>query len=352
MLANNIVNKNSTSSITLIKKLSSLSIVISTRDRPNDLKDLLHSILAQTYLPDDVVIVDGSFSGNAEIIFNLFSEKYRFYNCKLRYIKASGRGLTESRILGINSCTGEAIFFADDDILLDKNVFYSLETFLSSNPSALGIQPNIVSSDSRTHDSFTKRFSNAFYKVLMLSYCKKDTLSVRKSGESIFPEELTKVISVQRLFGCGCCYKRTVFSQLSFDTNLKRWGYFEDLDFSYRLYKKYPQSLWAIASSTIIHKTSKKARAPAKPSALMKVIYCFYIFFKDIFECSITNLFAFMWALMGNLVISTSFLTYNRKSRQDWWSLIYLLEAYCIALRNLQSIIQGRLEFFNNSLQE
>jgi GT2 family glycosyltransferase len=186
----------------------------------------------------------------------------------------------------------------------------------------------------------------------MLSYRKKNTLAVRRSGLSIFSNELTKVTPAQRLAGCCCCYKREVFDEFSFDTNLKRWSYMEDLDFSYRLHKKYPRSLWAIPNSKIIHKTSNKARLPKKLSIYMTIMYWFYIFFKDVFEDSIKNLLAFIWAILGNVSITIATLIVKRKIKHEWWTLINILSGYAMAFKNLRNIRKGNLEFFNKNMQK
>jgi len=184
----------------------------------------------------------------------------------------------------------------------------------------------------------------------MLSYHEKNKLGVRRSGSSVFPNYLTKVISAQRLSGCCCCYRREVFSELSFDTNLKRWGSKEDLDFSFRVYKKNLRSLYAIPYAKIIHKTSEEARLPTKLRVYMTTIYWFYVFFKDIFEGSILNLTAFLWALTGNLVTNVGGLIIKRKPKREWWGLIFLFGSYATAFRNLRNILMRRLEFFNKNL--
>jgi glucosyl-dolichyl phosphate glucuronosyltransferase len=142
-----------------------------------------------------------------------------------------------------------------------------------------------------------------------------------------------------------------VLHEFCFDTNLKRWGFMEDLNFSYRVYKKYPQSLYAVPSAKIIHKASKEARMPNRTSIYMTTIYWFYVFFKDVFENSVLNLIAFLWALTGNLVAVTGGLIVKRKPKHEWWTLIYLLKSYITAFRNLRNILMHRLEFFNKKLK-
>ena len=81
----------------------------------------------------------------------------------------------------------------------------------------------------------------------------------------------------------------------------------------------------------------------------MTTIYWFYVFFKDVFESSVLNLSAFLWALTGNLIFVTGGLIVKRKPKHEWWSLIYLLRAYIFAFRNLKEILIVRLDFFNKT---
>jgi len=331
--------------------LPRVSVIVPTRDRPRDLADLLLTIINQTYPPLEVIIVDDSPRGSAKQVVDSFSSKFKFINCRLKYVKGSGDGLPAARNLGVKLSSGDAILFLDDDTLLGRNVISAVANFLRDNPGAIGVQPKILPSANNS-DSYvlTKKCENAIYKGLMLSYHEENSLRVRRSGMSVFPNSLTKTIPAQRLSGCCCCYRREIFNKLRFDTNLKRWGFMEDLDFSYRIYRCNPRSLYAIPNAKIIHKVSQKARLPTKLSIYMVTIYWFYVFFKDIFKDSILNLIAFTWALTGNLVAVTGGLIIKRKPKHEWWSLIHLVGSYAVAFRNLKNILMGKLEFFNNNL--
>ena len=327
-----------------------VSIIVPTRDRPKDLAELLLTIFNQSYPPSEVIVVDDSPVGSAKEVVNSFSSKFRSINCKLKYVKGSGDGLPAARNLGVKFSEGDVILFLDDDTLLHQNAISILATFLKDNPIAVGVQPKILPPTKKSKESgLRKKFENAIYKVLMLTYYDENKLAVRRSGMSVFPNNLTKVISVQRLSGC-CCYKREVFNTLSFDTNLKLWGFMEDLDFSYRVYKKNQRSLYALPHAKITHKSSGEARLPTKLSVYMTTIYWFYVFFKDIFESSVLNLTAFLWALTGNVVSVVGGLVIKRKSRQQWWELVYLLRSYIFVFKHLKQIRKGDLEFFNRTL--
>jgi len=328
-----------------------VSIIIPTRDRPKDLAELLLTVLDQDYPPLEVIIIDDSDECTAKQVADLFKSDFERIGCRLKYVKGSGDGLPAARNLGVKLSRGDAILFLDDDTLLDKNTVRALATFLENNPKALGVQPKILSSTlNMRKDGLPVTFENSVYKVLMLTYRAKNKQVVRKSGMDIFPNDLTEVINVQRVSGCCCCFRRKVFKSLKFDENLKRWGFMEDLDFSYRLYKKYPQSLYAIPNAKVIHKGSAEGRLPSRLSIHMTTIYWFYVFFKDIFEGSILNLIAFLWALAGNLASIVGGLIIKRKEKSEWWSLIYLLESYAAALKNLKEILSLDLDFFNKKL--
>jgi GT2 family glycosyltransferase len=333
-------------------RLPRISVVIPTRNRPDDLSELLQTILNQSYPPFEVIIIDDSLLGAAKHIFDSCSPKFRLVNCRLKYVRGSSDGLTAARNLGVKISEGDALLFLDDDILLGQNVISALAIFLRDNSIAVGVQPKILNlARNISNGRLGEKFEKAVFRVLALTYDEENKLAVGRSGTSIFPSELTRVISAQRLSGCCCCYRRELFNRLRFDTNLKRWGFLEDLDFSFRVYKAYPDSLYAIPHAKIIHKRSEDARLPTKPRVYMTTIYWFYVFLKDIFESSILNLIAFLWVLAGNLITNAGGLIIKRKPKSEWWTLIYLLESYATALRNLKNIRMLKLEFFNKNLR-
>lgn len=330
--------------------LPKISVVVCTRDRPRDLVELLNTLLNQIHPPFEVIIVDDSLSSKVKEVVDSF--KQRFNDGELRYVKGYGDGLPAARNLGVKVSGGDTILFLDDDTLLQNNVLHAFATFFSTHPNAIGVQGQIRGSLTKSSNDLKRRIENAIYKAFMLFYYKQDKLAVRRSGTSIFPYfyPLTAKIGVQRLDGCCMCYRRELFDELSFDTNLKRWGFMEDLDFSFRVYKKHPGTLYAFPQASVIHKKSMQSRLPSRTYIYMATIYWFYVFFKDIFESSILNLIAFLWALTGNLVANVTGLVIKRKPKRAWWGLIYLLSSYGVALRNLKYVLIGKLEFFNKSL--
>lgn len=332
--------------------LPQISIVIPTLDRPKDLVELLRSILHQSCIPFEVIIVDESRLGSARHASASFNSEFRSAGCRLKYARGSGNGSPAARNLGVGISEGDAILFLDDDALLDKNVVEALAIFLKDHPRVLGVQPKILApTGPMTKGRLGEKLENIISKALMLTYREENRLEVRRSGMSVLPNRLTSVIVSQRLSGCGCCFRRRIFNKLAFDTNLKRWGFMEDLDFSYRVYRGNPKSLYAIPYAMIVHKESAESRLARKSEIYMTTVYWFYVFFKDVFETSIRNLIAFLWALTGSLIAIATGLVIKRKPKQEWWRLIYMLGSYSMALRNLKNVLMRRLEFLNANLK-
>jgi GT2 family glycosyltransferase len=327
-----------------------ISVVVPTRNRPGDLAQLLHTILDQTSLPFQVIIVDGSQKETARQVARSFRREFDATGCHLIYLVGGSDGTSPAKNLGARFAGGEAIFFLDDDILLDRQAILEISDFLRTNKSALGIQPWVIQEEMRD-SGLAVRIWKHFAKIMMLSYTEPDRVRVRRSLEGVFPSIVTRVISAQRLHGCAMCYRREVFKTCSFDTNLKRWGYMDDLDFSYRIYCNHPNSLYVVPEAKVIHKRSPTSRLEGQVLANMQTIYRFYVFFKIQAGNSILNLPAFLWAQIGRLIFATSRFVI-RKSCRDSWELIYLLQSYFLAFRNLPQITRGELEFFNDGLTQ
>ncbi len=91
-----------------------VSIIIPAYNEEKDIKDVLESIIKQTYpkkLIETIVIDDKSTDRTAEI-----ASKY-----PVKLIKGKHKGVGAARNLGIKNASGDIILFVDADQILDKN---------------------------------------------------------------------------------------------------------------------------------------------------------------------------------------------------------------------------------------
>ena len=190
-------------------------------------------------------------------------------------------------------------------------------------------------------------------KILFLGYPEENKCKVLPSTHNTYPYILTKVISCQWLSGSNCSYKREILEQFQFDENLKKYSSGEDLNLSYRIFKKYSSSLFMTPYGKLIHKTSQEGRIPKKELINMTQIYRFYHFFKLI-DQTIINRLIFLWSFVGSLIMTTAFsimILIIKGSKSRLITVKYTIGAYIICMRHLKEIKRGDLEFFNKGLR-
>lgn len=86
-----------------------LSVVICTRDRPQDLARCLQALAGQSAVVREIVVVDNSATGSAE-------RAARAGPPSVRYVREPRPGLSVARNAGLAACRGELIAFTDDDV--------------------------------------------------------------------------------------------------------------------------------------------------------------------------------------------------------------------------------------------
>lgn len=324
-----------------------VSVIIPTYNRTLELKDALESIIAQTKLPKEVLIVDDS---EHDEIQNLIKQKKNEFECKgvaPNYIRnEKERSSAIARNIGIEHSTGDIILFLDDDIILEKEYIEEILRVYEEKPKALGVQGYITNMFSK---SITSKMRYMIGRIFFLWYPENNKCRVQPSAEPTYPSPLEKTIECQWLAGSNSSYTREILQILKFDENLKRYSWREDVDLSYRIYKKIPNSLYITPRAKLIHKGSKTARSPKKQLILMQRVYISYFFYKNIDQC-LKNKLIFLQSMVGELIIQSTMLII-KPSRPHLLRVKYLIEGYIMTLKHIKEIKKGNLDFFNKSLK-
>ena len=101
-----------------------ISVVIPTKDRPDDLAECIDSVLGQELLPKEIIVVDDGLL-SAEYI-DQARKKVSLLNVGFNYSKENKLGLSVSRNLGAARAASDIVLFLDDDVILCKNYLSEL----------------------------------------------------------------------------------------------------------------------------------------------------------------------------------------------------------------------------------
>jgi GT2 family glycosyltransferase len=310
----------------------------------DDLKECLESISGQTRVPNEVIVVDNSDRDKEEVRKSVerlaggFGDK----GIQLRYFRNEiENSLTVAKNLGISHATGEIISFLDDDVVLSETYYQEVIGFYENHPDALGVEGKVLESNGR---GFRYVFAEILGRLFYLGYRERDKCRMLPSlGVTYLLED--KIVNCEWISGASA-YRREVFDEFTYDENLKKYSWGEDSDLSYRVFRRYPNSLYVAPQVRYMHKVSASGRTSKKEIVFMEEIYYLYLFYK-IIDQSFKNKMIYLWSRVGRLVFRIVSLLTLKSGLKD---LIYSFAAFAICIRHLREIKSGDLAFFNDTL--
>lgn len=274
----------------LYMKKFTLSVVICTKDRYIDIIETVKSILTQTILPNELVIIDQS-SGNRieKAIRNLLSKrgkKKEFF----KYIhNPKISGLTTARNVGIQESVGDIILFLDDDVILENDFFAQIMEIHERDPSIGGVGGVVTNYKA----SFIRQLLfRTFYVGPFKDERQKIYWNLNKYGKF-------DIITTSKIGGGLMSFKRGFLSDIKFDENFRGYSLGEDFDFSYRFSLRH--KLVINPNARLYHKGSPKNRGNFKKYTEARICTLFY-FFKKNLNKELCNCLCFFWAITGDLV--------------------------------------------------
>ena len=197
-----------------------VSVVIPTYFRRKDLSELFDSLLAQTYKPLEVVVVDDTPSDEIEQLCKEYEAKFNKQGTRLVYVRNPGeRSAAVARNIGVERASGEVVLFLDSDVVFEDYIEKIVGVF-KEKPHALGVQGYIVNMAGRT--GFLRDLFNRVFHV----YYKYPRDSCRLFE---YPSSLSRVVECEWLSSANSAYRREVFKYLKFDESLKGYSFMEDV---------------------------------------------------------------------------------------------------------------------------
>jgi GT2 family glycosyltransferase len=225
--------------------MSKIAVIICTKDRPKDLTNLFQSIQRQSRKPDQIIVVDGSDNPIKHVI-------EAFPDLTVDYTTVRPPGLAKQRNVGIKMLKAEMdwVGMLDDDLVLEDECISNLYKFIDGHRDVKGI--GLVINNQPT-------FRYNILRQIFLTDVEPGGI-VTKSGMAAAIRPVATDLKVEWLYGGATFWNTSMFKEFSFDEWFSGVGYLEDVDFSYRVSRKYPLMLAASARCFHYHHPVRKER--------------------------------------------------------------------------------------------
>jgi len=319
-----------------------ISTIVPTYNRLKDLKECLDSIFIQKFLPKEVIIIDNSDKEKDKIekIIEDLKPSFAKKGVNLKYIRnEKENSLTVAKNIGTKYASGEIISFLDDDVTIDEKYYDEIIKIYGQHPEALGVEGKIVFEEKKGIKFILLQILG---KLFYLGFKEKNKCKLLPSLGVVYPME-NKIVNCEWLSGAST-FKRIILKEIKSDENLKKYSDNEDLDLSYRIFKKYPGSLFFSPEAKYWHKLSKQGRLMKRDSIYMSEIYRLYLFYKLI-DQNLKNKLIYLWSRVIGGMIFKIISVLNLKSTPS--EVISLIKAYFLCLKHIEEIKNGDLKFFN-----
>ena len=235
---------------------ATISLIIPTRNRPADLIETAQAIIAQTRLPDELIVVDQSAAGDSSRrLKEIVAEQPAV---RLIYIwDRSITGLPMARNAGFAASTGDLICYLDDDITPAPDYLAEVERGFAEFSRWSGLCGRFTDNE-------------------QLSMARLLARGLFRRG--MFRDDRGKLATVDRpsparmICGGAACFRREVLRQFRFDETLTGYALGEDVEFCLRAghrfrFGAYPAARWHHRRSAVGRPDQREMRRMARASA-------------------------------------------------------------------------------------
>ena len=207
-----------------------VSVIVPAYNSGKTLEVCLKSLSKQTFPSEkyEVIIVNDGSTDNTNIILSSLPYVYLF---KVIH-HSKNRGHAAARNTGIKNAKGDSLIFLDSDMEVEED-FIEKHVSYHGKSGVIGVLGSILPDIENPYDKYQRYLYES------------------KRGAAKF--DINKPIPFNTFIFNNTSIKRTIFEKTGlFDENIKMYGG-EDTEFSYRVWKHYPDGLYHDPSILVIH---------------------------------------------------------------------------------------------------
>lgn len=223
---------------------ATVSVVIPTKNRPDDLSQAVASILAQTSPPVELIIVDQSPGPESETrIRSCFHDRGVAGPTRLVYIHdTSVTGLVDAKRVGSQRAAGAIVCFLEDDVTLEPEYLMRIGDGFVARPEMCGCSGVI------TNPPRSSRLYRAAHPLFFRGIF--DDPRVGLTAKAL--KGSTDLIPCHVLSGGLSCWRKHVFDHVRFDTR-NGFHWFEDMEFAARVVRALGPHLYINPQARLEH---------------------------------------------------------------------------------------------------
>ena len=274
----------------------SLSVIIPTLNRAADLSRTLPTLLTQTVVPDEVIIVDQTEDDSSKKVVDEFlAEAAAQCGDALRLIYVHHPGLLGvgvARNIAIEHATGGILVFLDDDVLLEPDFLAELLAVYQQDASVGGVSGVV------TNYPLPSRRARLLYRLFWIGPFHDDRQPIYWNCEKLrhsgpFPT---------RKFGGGLMsLRREALDGERFDAKCKKTAN-EDVELSWRVSERWP--LVITPRARLVHVRTDLGRP--RDHWLTYAVKCDYCGYFRLWNRGIKNRLCFVWLNFGYMLLATA----------------------------------------------
>lgn len=288
------------------------SFLIPTYNRPDSLARCLQSLLQQTRLPDELLIID---DGDLECVPQEAALQAR--GVDVRLFRKDRPGLVASRNLGIEQARCDILFFSEDDVVLEPDYVAAIMRVFETDPTGgIGGVAGLIANERR---------SPVQGLILMLLSVPLGLTALREGrmlrsgfageyGESPIPIRTRR--KVDFLAGGVCACRLRAIGDLRFSDKYSYasgYGQGEDKDFSYRLSRR--TGLVAEPAARLAHYPAAKHNFDHVGRGRAMILYR-YLFFRNCLLERPWHWIAFAYSMLGYTLLRLLVMCFKPTARE------------------------------------
>lgn len=262
-----------------------ISVCIPTKDRPAELLRCIHSILNQSVLPEEIILID---DGNLER--NIYQRTIEPYT-RFKYHRKEKPSLSASKNLTKELASNDLILILDDDTVLEYNFIENIyKRFEIDKNRTIGAVCGLIINESRK-----SLFDKMMRKIFLLDNGKIGHI-LPWAFQTGF-DGLKEDTYVDWIRGGISCIRKEVLEEFSFCEFHGGRNALEDVEFGWRVSRKY--RLMVTPSARVYHFHSSAGREALFNTGYKQAYNRCWIF-REHADKNLANRICFVWAMIGN----------------------------------------------------